>query len=743
MKKRKINKTATVATVAFMLTTAAVPVSAQENKTPFNSNSFQDVYMDNPYAEAITHLASLGILEADKQNFFRPENSVTYADAVEILERFIQKQGQIGFMYDRPTNAEDVTLEQAMGLLMAFIDTTVGYERVPLLEGDLRSKEAHDIYEEALKLFAYFQVDFTGKIAPQQELTRGEFAYFVHQVIVQIVQSDQVHGLGDFLLEDMQFVADGTQARGEGAVPGTTITVRTMYNDVIGTSFVNMNGTYEIALAPAVKDGQRIALELMDEANNQSMVEKYVRVEAADVDLNAEEEVVIDFMTKSNEAGPLVLSLEKVLTSASELSSSQETDMALADAQLTLANWSASNEQVIEQINEVLHYISVQGEPQVIKQMYQTVFTEFQQIALTLQQENFSQQTWAQVNSSVLQASPDDMQIERQLQLALEAFAGLSTRFEEEMYLIQDAFSDLQETIFAISDLFVTVSETGEDIPSTEQWTTLEEKNKLQQAVEKALDVYLKFEPTIAEVLQSQRMLDFAIIHYEESKQQGKKIAIETALQQQLNTLQLVAVSTNGQDITTAAQWTTKQQRRQLDALVATVKQALATGSQTSMQLEDLQQQLLTEVSAYNKAKKSGSVQTASALKEELTRLMNTGETILQTTKKAPNGQMIGFTQLWADPASYEQVEAIISRASEQLATGDLQKIERVSEELDALLGYVKQNWQRGMLSQLQVENAHGLAELTTFSRAIPSTNELNYTIETVRNALRNIVDVD
>lgn len=236
--------------------------------------------------------------------------------------------------------------------------------------------------------------------------------------------------------------------------------------------------------------------------------------------------------------------------------------------------------QVVSQLNELLYELSLALDEASLTALYQQTFGELQRIADGLEKENYSKSSWASLEATLLSNGEAEVQFATQLQQAFATFAGLTTKFEEEQLLLQDVFLDLQETILAIEDLLVETSENGVELEQAKQWTTLEARAEIKHAVEKALDVYIKFDPTIEEIITIQNQLDQAIIAYEQSKLPGKKDdllvgSLKQQLQEMINELQLVAVSKDGLDIYTNAQWTTPNERTKLNKIVAQVKEGI------------------------------------------------------------------------------------------------------------------------------------------------------------------------
>lgn len=524
MVKRKLTK---AMTSTFLIAGAALSVTGQPNRG--SADIFRDVTGDDPYATAIHYLVERGVAIADRYGYFYPTKPISLAEALKMLERYLSEEGVASTTLG---NGTMLAYEEVMLLLTDFMQLATGINSVEVVQASTESfTEYGEPYRQAVATLHALNIAAQQHISPQQIVTRGQFAFLLYSVIHHVIEAQQLQSmlqLDDFLLEQMVFAAHGEEAYGKGAIPGTTITVRNAYNEVIGTGFVQRDGSYRMPLFPAVLDGERIALQVKDEANNRSTIDKTVQLMTS----TGTESVVIDFIVGSNEESPLAMSLEQFLHIVSGLHIVDEQFQAtLQQARQTLANWQASNEELLLQLDAILYQLSVTLPTNALQQVHQMLFIELKLIAESLSSEMYSRASWRQVERELLQVGTLDVCHATQVQQAYYTLAALMTAFEEEQLTIQSGFYDLQDTILAIEVLLVPASMTGKDILPSEWWTTFEEKALLQQAVERALDVYIQMDPSITDILQVQAQLDLAIIRYEEAKRSGRAVSEQLKIQ--------------------------------------------------------------------------------------------------------------------------------------------------------------------------------------------------------------------
>lgn len=731
MTKRKLTK---MMTAAFLAAGATLPMTVQAAEG--SQAIFQDVMLDDPYATAIHYLAERGVI-AGSGGYFYPTKAITVADALTMLERYLY-EAHVG----SSTNDEETTLTYEEGLLLLtdFIYTATGINSVTVMQASTESFTQYgEPYRQAVATLQALNIPLAQDGAGEQSMPRGQFAFLLYHVIQQVVEADVLQNklqLDDFLLEQMVFAKNGLEAFGTGAVPGTTISIRNAHNDVIGTGFVQRDGSYQIPLFPAVMDGERMALQVKDEANNRSTIEKTVQF----IDQVEIEPIVMDFILESNKESPLATSLERFLHVASSLPIEDASFLrTLQQARQTLADWQASTDELLQQLDKIVVQLSSVLPGEAKEQVYQLLFSELQQIVKNMPADTYSKASWHQVERQLVQVDEQAVVELDAVQQAYYALGGLVTTFEEEQLTMQGGFYDLQEMMLAVEALLVPTSTTGDDIPVGEQWTTAEEKELLQQAVTHAMDVYIQMDPSISDILQAQSQLDLAIIRYEESKQKGRFMSGEVqeykkALQQQVNELQLVAVSKDGTDVYTNAQWTPMDVRASLDKVIQQVRKAVVDEDITVRQLIQLRERLDGELAYYSKAMQFGFSETKNDVMQKVQVVMQEAQQLLETVKGANGSQEVDATMLWVPKKrlatlkqEFHNMQDLVKQSTSR------QKMQKTYEQLQQAIAYVDEEKKYGGLSTRFAQNY----EVTEAEGATAQLEEmaLHVTVTSLREA--------
>lgn len=171
---------------------------------------------------------------------------------------------------------------------------------------------------------------------------------------------------------------------------------------------------------------------------------------------------------------------------------------------------------------------------------------------------------------------------------------------------------------------YVATSTDGRDIWPTDMWTTATEKKLLEDQVAASKAVADKENPTKQEIAAATKALEDAIAAYNAVKKPGIRVntgggggtpppAVEyateaeiDALEAMLLTVQYVAVSTNGQDISMNDLWTTAAEKQAMEEQFAKSDAIADKTRPTKAEVVETVKALQDAIAAYNAAKKPG-----------------------------------------------------------------------------------------------------------------------------------------
>ncbi|KGR83934.1 S-layer homology domain-containing protein [Lysinibacillus odysseyi] len=223
-----------------------------------------------------------------------------------------------------------------------------------------------------------------------------------------------------------------------------------------------------------------------------------------------------------------------------------------------------------------------------------------------------------------------------------------------------------------------TVSEDGSDVPATEEWTTQEALDTFTAAIENAEAVLANEEATQEEVDAAVAALTEAIDKYNAAKQagsqeEGEESPVDTSALEELiaeaATVQ-VNVSTDGRDVSSSEEWTTKDVFDTFTTAVNEAQVVLDNEEATQEEVNAAVTALTEAIAAYNTAKQAGTQEEeeespvdTSALEELIT------QATAARVDVSTDGSDVPITKEWTTQEDFDafyaaltEVEALLER---------------------------------------------------------------------------------
>lgn len=166
--------------------------------------------------------------------------------------------------------------------------------------------------------------------------------------------------------------------------------------------------------------------------------------------------------------------------------------------------------------------------------------------------------------------------------------------------------SELNSLIASIK--YVAVSFNGNEIYTTDKWTTQAEKTVFDNAVANAQAVARNTQASQTQVTDAYKNLNSAIANYQAVQKYGKKYSAgdKSTLTSLINSFQYVAVSTNGYDVASYLAWTTQAEKNAIDSAVASAQAVVNNAYATYDQISSAINNLNNAITIYKNAHKYG-----------------------------------------------------------------------------------------------------------------------------------------
>ena len=225
--------------------------------------------------------------------------------------------------------------------------------------------------------------------------------------------------------------------------------------------------------------------------------------------------------------------------------------------------------------------------------------------------------------------------------------------------LPQVSKTELNNLISSIK--YVAVSSTGNDVYTTDKWTTQAEKTAFETAVSKAQTVARDAKAPQTQVNEAYKTLNSAIANYQAVQKYGKKYTNgdKYTLTSLINSIQYATVSwNNGNDVASYVAWTTQAERNAIDAAVSSAQNVVNNAYATYDQISSAINQLNNAITIYKNAHKYG-YYGYGADKSILSSNINS----IQYVSVSTNGYDIPPYTAWTTQAERNAIDAAVASA--------------------------------------------------------------------------------
>lgn len=282
--------------------------------------------------------------------------------------------------------------------------------------------------------------------------------------------------------------------------------------------------------------------------------------------------------------------------------------------------------------------------------------------------------------------------------------------------------------------VYVDVSPDGSNVPVDKKWTTQEVIEKMQAAETAAKDVLDNPNATAAELDKALADLKSAIDTYNKAQENGlykdrdpNELATDpdkNRLEEQLENIVYVKVSTDGSDISPLDKWTTPQEKVKLEAVVTAAKTVLAKTGATVSEVNDAVNSVRNANVEYIAAQQLGTQGIASdSKKAELKDLMDK----IVEVQVSSNGADVPQDKSWTTQAELDKLRSEVAAAEAVFNTPNVTTvaIDRAIDDLTVAIEAYEAAQQFGTkASQGKIDGLKDLIDAATGKLSVKNISE-------------------
>jgi len=208
---------------------------------------------------------------------------------------------------------------------------------------------------------------------------------------------------------------------------------------------------------------------------------------------------------------------------------------------------------------------------------------------------------------------------------------------------------------------YVTVSVNGNDVLTTEKWTTQAERTAFEYAVSSARAVANNSNASQEQINNAITQYRISLTVYQAAQKNGTKYVYgdKSSLQSMINSIQYVTVSwNNGNDVASYTPWTTQSEKDALTSAVSSAQYVVNNNYATQSDITNSISNLNYAITVYKNAQKYGTYQT-NADRSALLSLINS----VQYVTVSVNGSELSSYTIWTTQSEKDALVSAVSYA--------------------------------------------------------------------------------